>query len=261
MMACGRVLERCIFCGGHPTTEEHIVADWVLRAFARAKKPNFGLAGTFVAPGQMRLEAAEPISTAQVVCKACNNGWMSQIDNAASQVLKPLVQGNDTADLGTSAQSAVASWIFKSALTFDALQSGDAGPLAGLRRAFAASRSAPAGSTIYLGPATPIAVNVAAVPEAAGLVMFGVRATEGRMNVTSHIRSVDGMVTHSGSSTLPIPGYLVMLGRIQAVISGVRAPLVPTADQGFSRVWPTANELVTVTSVPPSATHPDQPSS
>lgn len=110
------------------------MADWVLRAFARSKKPQFALAGTIVAPGQMRLEAAEPVSTAQVVCARCNNGWMSRIDNAAAQVLRPLVQGQTAVDLVAGAQQAVAGWIFKSALTFDALQTGNAGPLGWVAR-------------------------------------------------------------------------------------------------------------------------------
>lgn len=112
LMVCGRTLDRCIFCDGQPTTEEHLVADWVLRAFARTKKPQFSLAGTMVTPDQMRLEAAEPISTARVVCKPCNNGWMSRIDSAAAQVLKPLVQGKTSVDLANGAQRAVAGWIF-----------------------------------------------------------------------------------------------------------------------------------------------------
>jgi hypothetical protein len=249
-MACGRTLERCIFCGGSPTTEEHLVADWVLRAFARSKKPQFALAGTIVAPGQMRLEAAEPVSTAQVVCARCNNGWMSRIDNAAAQVLRPLVQGQTAVDLVAGAQQAVAGWIFKSALTFDALQTGNAGPLVGLRGDFAASHRAPPGCTIYLGPAPPIPFSLPGVPQAAGLVTFGVRATEGVANVTSQICSPDGTLAHTGRSTLPVPGYLVMLGRVHAVISGIRAPLIPTADQGFVRVWPAAAKSVTVTSTP-----------
>lgn len=251
-MACGRALERCIFCDGSPTTEEDLVADWVLRAFARSKKPQFALAGTIVAPSQMRLEAAEPVSTAQVVCQPCNNGWMSRIDNAAAEVLRPLVQGQTAVDLGARAQRAIAGWIFKSALTFDALQTGNAGPLVGLRSDFAASHSAPPGCTIYLGPARPIPFSLAAVPQAAGLITFGVRATEGVANVTSQLYSPDGTLAHTGHSTLPVPGYSVMLGRVHAVISGIRAPLVPTAGLGFVRVWPAADESVTVTSVLPS---------
>jgi hypothetical protein len=260
-MVCGRTLDRCIFCEGHPTTEEHVVADWVLRAFARTKKPQFGLAGTMVAPGQMRLEAAEPISTARVVCQPCNNGWMSRIDNAAARVLRPLVQGKAVVDLASGAQRAVAGWIFKSALTFDALQSGNEGPLGGLRGDFAASHRAPPGCTVYLGPAPPVPFSLATVPEAAGLVMFGVRPTEGRMNVRSQIHTPDGKLARVGSSNLAIPGYLVMLGRVQAIISGVRAPLVPTSGQGFVRIWPTANEPVTVVLAPPWGARQEQSSS
>jgi hypothetical protein len=36
----------------------------------------------------MRLSAEEPISTAKVVCRRCNSESLSEIDNAAAQVLK-----------------------------------------------------------------------------------------------------------------------------------------------------------------------------
>ena len=43
-------LERCIFCGEQEVSEEHIIADWALRAFARSRKPDRSFAGTFTVP-------------------------------------------------------------------------------------------------------------------------------------------------------------------------------------------------------------------
>jgi hypothetical protein len=77
-------------------TEEHLIAAWILGAFHRQRKPDAGLRGSFVGPGQMRLSPDEPISTAKVVCRSCNNEWLSVVDNAAADVLKSLIRGSPT---------------------------------------------------------------------------------------------------------------------------------------------------------------------
>jgi hypothetical protein len=48
-------LDECIFCGGSDMTEEHLIAAWVLRAFHRQRRPDSGLSGSFVGPGEMSL--------------------------------------------------------------------------------------------------------------------------------------------------------------------------------------------------------------
>jgi hypothetical protein len=49
-MASAITVEHCIFCPRRDLTEEHIVADWVLRAFVKSRRPTDALAGTFTAP-------------------------------------------------------------------------------------------------------------------------------------------------------------------------------------------------------------------
>lgn len=104
-MSYPRELDECIFCGDSDMTEEHLIAAWVLRAFHRQRKPDAGLSGSFVGPGQMRLSPDEPISTAKVVCRSCNNEWLSVVDNAAADVLKPLIRGDATVTLDGEGQA------------------------------------------------------------------------------------------------------------------------------------------------------------
>src|SRR5437588_417293 len=52
-----RELDRCIFCGGAEITEEHLMADWAHRAFARARKPTNQLRGTWQAPSHLAISA------------------------------------------------------------------------------------------------------------------------------------------------------------------------------------------------------------
>jgi hypothetical protein len=246
----GCAATRWIFCGEDDLTEEHVVAAWVHRAFVRSKRPRSDFSGTFVGPHEMSLRADDPISIARVACQRCNNEWMSSIDNDAASALKPLIQGRTEVVLDAEAQSAVSAWIFKSALVFDALQAGEHGPLADLRAAFARDRLAPRGCTIYVGPAPPVPFSVAGVPEVAGLALFGVRTISGVANVTFDIRRPDGTRVPVPARQVPPPGYTVMLGRMSAIVSGLRAPIVPTAEWRFERLWPVSEKAVTLTSVP-----------
>lgn len=242
-------VRRCIFCGSEDLSEEHLIADWVFRAFARSRKPGPLFRGLMRDGNQLHLQGGDPVLTARVVCKACNNGWMSGIDRAAAEALKPLVQGRSTVTLNGDAQAAVAAWIYKSALTFDAFQNGDAGQLVTSRSEFMATRAAPAGCTIYLGPAGQTPFTVEGVPEVAGLALFGVDETELPMNVTLKIETPDGVqVSHL---EVPLPGYVIRLGHLHAIISGVRGPIVPTPDQGFACIWPVSEWPANVTSAPP----------
>ena len=233
-------------------TEEHIVADWVLRAFLRTKKPRSDFNGSFVGRNRLQIVSGEPISTAKVVCRPCNNEWLSRIDEAAANALKPLIQGRTQVSLNPDAQTAVAAWIFKSALTFDALQSGEEGTMSPLRAAFTRERAAPPGCTIYVGPAPPVPFTVPGVPEVAGLALFGVRSSPGTANLTINVKQPDGTTTALSPRQVPTPGWTVMLGRMNAIISGRRGPIIPRPEWGFQCVWPASAALVTLTSVPPS---------
>jgi hypothetical protein len=122
-----------------------------LRAFARSRKPAGSFAGTFTAPDTLKVEAAEPVQTAGVTCKTCNNGWLSLIDNNAARVLKPLIKASEVA-LDTAGQSAFAAWVYKCALISDAAQHGTDGELSSLRAGFMESRLAGPGCVIYAGP-------------------------------------------------------------------------------------------------------------
>lgn len=186
-------------------TEEHIVADWVLRAFLRSRTRRSDLGGSLIGPNEVWITPGEAISTARVVCRRCNNEWLSGLDNAAAQALKPLIRGRTDVVLGAEAQSAVSAWIFKCALIFDASQCGESGPLSTLRSGFAQERLAPPGSTICAGPAPQMPFTIDGIPEIAGLTCFGVRPTSGIANVSIKSQRVrrhdDRVATKAGADT------------------------------------------------------------
>jgi hypothetical protein len=241
-----RELDKCIFCGDSDMTEEHLIAAWVLRAFHRQRKPDPGFSGGFVGPNQMRLSTEEPISTAKVICRSCNNEWLSVIDNAAADVLKPLIRGDDTVTLDGDGQAVFAAWIYKCALIFDAAENGNDGDLVPLREGFEASREAGPGCVIYAGPAPPMPFSVPGIPEVAGLRMFGIRPISGTLNLTVNVQNADGTVSPDAPTSIPIPGYQVMLGGLCAYLGGRVSPITPESLEGFAQIWPASPEPAVV---------------
>lgn len=245
-MTSGRELNECIFCGDSDMTEEHLIAAWVLRAFHRQRRPDPGFSGSFVGPSQMRLSPEEPISTAKIICRSCNNQWLSVIDSAAADVLKPLIRGDDSVTLNCDEQAVFAAWIYKCALVFDAAANGNDGGLVSLREGFKKSQKAGPGCVIYAGPAPAMPFIMPEVPEVAGLRMFGVRAISGTLRLTVNVQSPDGTVSPGSPTAIPIPGYQVMLGSLYAYLGGRVSPITPKSLEGFVQIWPASREPVTV---------------
>lgn len=92
--ARGRQLAACIFCGDPDITQEHLVADWAIRAFTRQRKPFLLAAHLPVAGESARVGSAAPTLAAGVTCRECNNGWISTLDREASTFLKPIIRGS-----------------------------------------------------------------------------------------------------------------------------------------------------------------------
>jgi hypothetical protein len=236
-MSSAITLTLCIFCGAESVSEEHIIAEWAFRAFARNRKPPPGFAGTFTAPDQLKVEADEPIQTARVTCKPCNNGWLSLIDNDAAQVLKPLIQGASEVTLDAAGQTAFAAWIYKCALIFDAAQHGADGELASLRAGFMESKKAGPGAVMFAGSAgAPAPFELPGWNEHLGLRLFGVRPANGTLQL-----DINGEV-----SEIPIPGYQVLLGNLCVYLGGQVQPIAPESLVDFEQVWPARDEPVTV---------------
>jgi len=236
----------CIYCGDTDLTEEHVIADWVARAFARKRRPGPSLGGAFVGREQMRVQAQPSPQTAKVVCGACNNGWLSTIDEAASKVLKPLIRGERAVTLDRAAQTAFGSWLFKTALTFDAADAGSAGRLAPQRASFHAARRPPSGLLIFAGPAPEIPWSVPGIPEVAAIRLFGLRPLDGVFNLNLRVNNPDGTPAEAAKAPVkvPIPGYQIMLGALFAYMCS-RIKFLDLSDD-FVQVWPTVADEVEI---------------
>jgi hypothetical protein len=123
-------MTRCIFW--EPNTphtrlsREHIWGKW-LKAYVQSTMKKHHMQGEVVGrPGtpisiKSTIRAGDPLkSKIKIVCEACNNGWMSRIQQRAKPFLIPLIEGS-TSVLGTVAQKAIATWCVMATMTAEYL--------------------------------------------------------------------------------------------------------------------------------------------
>jgi hypothetical protein len=109
-----RASKDCIFCGRSPTTSEHIWAKW-LRKHIAMPLLSHSAAASILNPDRTvtidrRRWGGDPRQRGlQVVCKRCNETWMSSLQEAAKPVLVPLIEGRRCV-LAEDRQRAVAAW-------------------------------------------------------------------------------------------------------------------------------------------------------
>jgi hypothetical protein len=237
-----------VFCAGDEMTEEHLIAFWAHRAFAKKRRPTDSFRATIHRTG-MRLHEGDADLTAKIICRSCNNGWVARIDNAAARVARPLIRGQQEVTLDRDGQAAFAAWIYKTALMFDAAEHGPDGPLAPLRAGFMESGLAGPGCIVYAGPASrPPSVTVGEGDDVTdvNLWMLGILPTNRKLRFTLNIQNPDGSVTPGTPTEHDIPGYRVMVGALWAYLGGQVCPVDEDALAGFSRVWPPQDEPVTL---------------
>lgn len=116
----------CLFCqqdftespSAHERTREHIFGDWTTPYLKSPVGP--GTQVRWQAKGDERHQNSYPAfpaqQTVQGVCKACNSGWLSEIQTAAKPFLLPALKSTRRRSIGEEAQKALGVWAFRAAL-------------------------------------------------------------------------------------------------------------------------------------------------
>src|SRR6202035_290184 len=117
----------CVFCGGSPTTQEHVFPGWA-RRLVKAEGPQAHVQNTF-------RDRHEPVSrswskdaysmTVRAVCAPCNNGWMAALEEQAKAFLDPMFHRRGRA-LHQVGQKTLATWALKTAMVAE--QTHGSGP-------------------------------------------------------------------------------------------------------------------------------------
>jgi hypothetical protein len=105
---------RCIFCDRLGVTKEHMWADW-LRNYIPRELTGHSTAFEKVhlrrSESSVRRQTGDPHSRRiKCVCRECNNGWMSQLQEKAKPYLVPMLKG-DHVTLHRNGQTTLAAWI------------------------------------------------------------------------------------------------------------------------------------------------------
>ena len=116
-------LTRCIFCGAALThsslnqhdsrTKEHVYGDWFKKCVANDKIKMFTSDGdTTMFHRQTRLKKLWNRS----VCKKCNNGWMSRLEEEVDPIVGKLTKGTDFNSLSLGEVETLARWTGKTSI-------------------------------------------------------------------------------------------------------------------------------------------------
>ena len=111
----------CIFCEGRPVTSEHMWPQWIGALLpplpGEPQTHTHVMTTTEAGPGFVTFrpkihQARGPMQSRKIrkVCGGkCNGGWMSQLEQAASRVMAPMIRGEEVS-LGASDLRGIANW-------------------------------------------------------------------------------------------------------------------------------------------------------
>jgi hypothetical protein len=97
----------CLFCAARPTTDEHLIARWIGRMYARQATVSHSITASGLA--RTRVEGGVTFQLRRVVCAACNGGWMSALHREAKPLIEAMING-DRVVLGPSYQALAVDW-------------------------------------------------------------------------------------------------------------------------------------------------------
>lgn len=118
----------CVFCGKFGSSEEHVFPDWLREIYPRdpSTTHTFGTinpSNIINVPSVIEYKRQGHVGTKVIknVCKDCNTGWMSTLEDENKAILKPLILG-ERVNLTPERQLVLATWAAKTAMTAEQLR-------------------------------------------------------------------------------------------------------------------------------------------
>ena len=145
---------KCIFCGCTGVSKEHIWESGWLRIF-RKTLPIFQPWTLWcIERTKLKKEKTENRSaysgTVKLVCRPCNNEWMSQLQNDAKPILLPLMNGERRA-LNRREQTILSAWITMFVMVAEFQVPDKVAIQPDARQRFKEALQPPEGTAIWLG--------------------------------------------------------------------------------------------------------------
>lgn len=114
-------MRACMFCGGKASSREDALPRWLITHLPTPDGVSV-VAERGRAPAR-KWKASRHELKVRFVCKGCNNGWMSRLENRAKPLIESLFDAQKT-KLPPVHQCTLAEWSVKTAMVFEALRSG-----------------------------------------------------------------------------------------------------------------------------------------
>lgn len=233
---------RCIFCGDGNLSKEHIFARWLLKympdlqdsgsshhvtLFSGENTENLTLV-KFDEDGPLALKGDHRARGLKVVCKSCNETWMSRIQTRVMPVLKPMLVGQ-WGRVPSIQQRALAAWAVLLTMVFEQADKRTIAVPPEDRKAFCANQTPGEHWLVWAAPFNGIRHNGTVWHRGVGLIPHGKSvdpATE-RCNtqITAFAVGKCAFVTLSTQRIDVLPQIAKYARRIAARI-------------GLNRIWP-----------------------
>jgi hypothetical protein len=112
------VTRSCIFCNSSgPFTKEHVLAEWIARL---VKLQRVTVTATKTGqPDKVWQSVGSFGAKVGPVCKACNSGWMSDLETLAAPALTRLIRPRKPTSISFDEQVVIASWLWKLAIVHE----------------------------------------------------------------------------------------------------------------------------------------------
>ena len=114
----------CVFCGGPANSSEHAFPQWLndlLPADAMTHRRTAAQSGDVKSAW---VHSGFDFKVKQV-CRQCNNGWMSRLEDSTKELLIPLLTNERTHDITPSEQTRLAIWGYKTAIVLSLVTPAD----------------------------------------------------------------------------------------------------------------------------------------
>ena len=111
----------CLFCDNLSGSKEHLWAAWIHR------QKNFGPLRITVGKSPETIDD-DPEQTINTVCRKCNNGWMSVLEQRNRSLIGCLLR-DIAAPLNFEQQTFLAAWAVKTAMVLDSVKNLESNPL------------------------------------------------------------------------------------------------------------------------------------
>lgn len=233
----------CIFCGGGNLSKEHVFwPEWVSPLMG--KKPDDRRQETF--SDNLNPRTLEPVSTSKqlvrpghnstkklrVVCKTCNETWMSRLEDQAKTVLLPLIAGANVVTLDRERQTIIATWIALKVLVAEHAQPDTTVHSPEARKKFMDSPTVPPGMSVWIARCASESWEAGYKRYAASIKRSPVPMIKGELkNVQALTFGVGYFFAHVLSTTLPGKSF-----SFESVDKGAIIPLWPISADSIS--WP-----------------------